>query len=570
MTTDLASDLWNNRCDMISLIVAAAISAGQVAPPPVPIAPLAQSQPAAPEVALPDRAAAWYEFLAGRHLEGEGDVSGAIDAYKRAAALDPRSAEIQVELAGLYMRMNRIDEATAAAEQALAIDPDSLDAHRILGLVYSAMARRQSPGRDYARDAIRHLERVYSATGRGAEPTVMLTLGRLYLRTGANDKAIAVLRQFVEEAPEYPEGGAMLAQAYASAGRTAEAAGVLEELAAQEPRYLQPLAELYERTSQWEKAAAAYGRALERNPGDADLKSRYTIALLNSPAIEDASKARKVLEEQVAARPTDQQALYLLSQAQTRQRDFTAAEETSRRILKDDPENLLGLYALAQVFEAQEQPRKVIDTLAPAVASWSSRADTEPRSDVARLYLHLGFAYQQLKEYDRAIATLEQGRRYARDAMVLFQLGSVFEQQKKYADAERTFREALQRDPLHAPTLNYLGYMLADRGEKLDDAVTLIKRALEIDPENASYLDSLGWAYFKMNRLDLAEEPLRRASTELQTNSVVQDHWGDLLFKLGRYHEAIAAWERALAGDGDSIDKTAIDRKIKAARTKAG
>ena len=69
-----------------------------------------------------------------------------------------------------------------------------------------------------------------------------------------------------------------------------------------------------------------------------------------------------------------------------------------------------------------------------------------------------------------------------------------------------------------------------------------LKRALEIEPDNGSYLDSLGWAYFKADKLDLAEENLQRAADQLKTNSVVQDHYGDVLFKLGRFDEAIAAW----------------------------
>jgi tetratricopeptide (TPR) repeat protein len=98
--------------------------------------------------------------------------------------------------------------------------------------------------------------------------------------------------------------------------------------------------------------------------------------------------------------------------------------------------------------------------------------------------------------------------------------------------------------------------------------VGYLKRALQVEPENPSYLDSLGWAYFKADKLDLAETNLKRAADQLKTNSVIQEHYGQVLFKLGRYDEAIAAWTRALAGDGDSIDKADVDKKIKAAKQK--
>jgi tetratricopeptide (TPR) repeat protein len=536
---------------MIALLLAAAMVAG--APPP-------------PQSAPPS-GAAWYEFLLARHHESRGDTDAAIAAYKRAAELDPASAEIPSALAELYARQNKVDECIAAGEQALKVNPDSVSAHRILGLVFASLSQsrgRARAGRNYAAEAIQHLERVQAAS-RAPDTSILVSLGRLYIQAGTFDKAIPPLRQLVEDEPQYSVGVAMLAQAYSAAGRTAEATELLERLAKDDPDYLTMLAQQHERANEWDKAADAYGRAVEHNKDNDELKSRWAIALMNSS---DATKAASVLQQIAAKKPGDLQTLYLLSQAQRRSSDFTGAEASARQIIATNPDGPLGPYALAQVFEDQRQYQKVVDVLTPVVAAYTARTDATPRPDIARLYLHLGFAQQQLKDLARAATTFEQGQRYARDASLLFQLGSVLEQQKRYADAERTFRDILQRDPEHAPTLNYLGYMLADRGERLDEAVGFIKRALEAEPDNASYLDSLGWAYVRMNRLDLAEDPLRRASADLTKNSVVQDHWGDLLFKLRRYTDAIAAWERALAGDGESIDKAQIEKKIKSARDK--
>jgi tetratricopeptide (TPR) repeat protein len=112
--------------------------------------------------------------------------------------------------------------------------------------------------------------------------------------------------------------------------------------------------------------------------------------------------------------------------------------------------------------------------------------------------------------------------------------------------------------------------MLAERGQKLDEAVGFVERALAIDPGNGAYLDSLGWAYYKQNRLEQADAPLREAAKQLPTVSVIQDHLGDLLNKRGLFDEAIVAWQKALDGDGDSISRSEIDSKIKSARQKLG
>jgi Flp pilus assembly protein TadD len=146
---------------------------------------------------------------------------------------------------------------------------------------------------------------------------------------------------------------------------------------------------------------------------------------------------------------------------------------------------------------------------------------------------------------------------------------SLIQQDKGDAKAaERTLRDIVARDPLDANALNSLGYMLADRRERLDEAVELLQRALKIEPSNPSYLDSLGWAYFQQGRLELADAPLTEAAAKLTDSSVVQEHLGDLRFKQQRYDDAASAWEKALAGDGRDIDRNKIQQKIRDARSR--
>ena len=186
-------------------------------------------------------------------------------------------------------------------------------------------------------------------------------------------------------------------------------------------------------------------------------------------------------------------------------------------------------------------------------------------------YISLAQIYTEADRHAQAVKLLQDAQaKFPGDDSIAFELGTVFDKQKKFADAESAFRSVIARDPQNANALNYLGYMLAERGERLDESVTLVKKALEIEPDNGSFLDSLGWAYYKSDKLDLALDNLQRAAEQLKTNSVIQDHYGDVLFKLKRYDEAIAAWTRVLSGDGESIDRGGIDKKIRAAKQKLG
>jgi len=127
-----------------------------------------------------------------------------------------------------------------------------------------------------------------------------------------------------------------------------------------------------------------------------------------------------------------------------------------------------------------------------------------------------------------------------------FLLGSIYERQKRYDLAEAEFKKVLATDPLNGQASNYLGYMLADRGVRLEESVQYIQQALKTDPNNGAYLDSLGWAYLKMHRPDLAEAPLEKAGRLISDDPTVLEHLGNLHLELGKVHLAEQEWERAL------------------------
>jgi predicted Zn-dependent protease len=633
-------------------------------------------------------AEAYDQFLLARHYEDD-NVDEAIAAYKRAMALDPLAADVPAELAALYLRENRVPDALGAAEQAVKIEPSNREGNRVLGILYAALAEggqgetargrgKQAPPQpkdraqaaENAAKAIHHLELAMANFDGEADPNVRATLSRLYMQDGQFDKAIPLLTALVSQEPQWQDGPLLLAEAYAGAGKNADAITWLREKSADDPRLLPTLADFYEREHRWPDAAATYEQAVRRAPRNTELKSRYASALMNAGGREAAGKARDVLTELVAAQPHDGRALYLLAQANRRLGDQAAAEKAARRVIAEDAKSPWGYYALAESLEERRQYQAVIDELTPPVNDFRARA-AATKFERGLLLPHLGFAYQELGQLDKAIGVFEEARqaapddptvaaylveaniaakkyaaaaelargaaknhpddlRLARlqaqalrqsgkadegvavlesaarqhaddptayvalaqyyadadrgsqaikvlqdaqtkfpdDMSIAFELGAVFDKAKKFADAEAAFRDLLERDPENAAAMNYLGYMLAERGERLDESVGLLKKALAMEPDNGSYLDSLGWAYFKEDKLDLAEDNLKRAADQQRTNSVIQDHYGEVLFKLRRYDDAIAAWTRALNGDGDSINRGDIDKKIRTAKQK--
>jgi len=135
-------------------------------------------------------------------------------------------------------------------------------------------------------------------------------------------------------------------------------------------------------------------------------------------------------------------------------------------------------------------------------------------------------------------------------------------------DAEKALRQILAMEPANANALNYLGYLLARRGDRLDEAIDLVRRALVAEPGNGAFLDSLGWAYYRKGDFGEAEKYMVAAADKLPRNSEVQDHLGDVLARRGRLPDALEAWMRALDGDGGDVDRSEIQKKINDARGK--
>jgi len=166
------------------------------------------------------------------------------------------------------------------------------------------------------------------------------------------------------------------------------------------------------------------------------------------------------------------------------------------------------------------------------------------------LYLSIAQVYIQAKQFDEAQQVIDKAlaasakpedQEYSR-----FLLGSIYEHQKKYDLAEEQFKKVLATDPLNASAANYLGYMLADRGVRLDESVKYIQKALRLDPNNGAYLDSLGWAYYKMDRSDLAAPHLEKAARLMSDDPTILEHLGHVYLRLGKDSQAEQEWERAL------------------------
>lgn len=453
-----------------------------------------------------------------------GSPEGAIRALDQGANFDPR---LLFGLAELYEREERWLDAARTYERAAAFGPASRE---LRGKWAGALLN--APGDDSARRARELLEGIVA--GAPDDDRAFYMLSQAHRRLEAWDAAESAARRVIALKPQSLWGPYALAQIFEERREYA--------------RVVETLAPVLEKWTPSRTSPKALGLTLLTHLGFAQMQLGR-----HDDAIATFQRARGVADDPSSF------AAYL-GQAYVVARRYDEALEVLEPLRAQQPGNERVAQLTVRAMAGAGRTGDAVDLLRAAIAD-------EPSPD---RYLLLSQVLSDARRKDEAQEVLEEASgRFPSDVSIPFQRGALYEDAGETDRAEAAFREVLKRDPRHAPALNYLGYMWAERGIRLEEALSLIERALAIDPGNGAYLDSLGWAYYQLKQFDRAHFHLARAAEQLPSNSVVQDHLGDALAALGRRQEAIAAWTRALAGDRESIEVAAIEGKIRRARSQA-
>ncbi|MBI4266659.1 MAG: tetratricopeptide repeat protein [Acidobacteria bacterium] len=432
------------------------------------------------------------------------------------------------------------------------------------------MARRLESQGDYA-GAQAALERAAAANPTSAE--VRAEIAAFQLRRNRRAEAEKAAREALALDAANVEANRVLGLIFAATVDTLNArtqAAQLETAARDAITYLEravsdagtptditlhfTLGRLYLRTGNAAKAVEALTRVVNQNPGSVQGRLLLAQAFAAAGNLEEAIASLDLIvddEPRVAASLAQyQEQAGLLKEAADSYTKALAVQPMSRE---------LKFRRAAAWFNAKEYER---------AAAAAAEAQAQHPDDLRFPRLHARATFESGAR-DRAFTILEPtAMAFPRDASTQFALADLYVDAGRDGDAERTIRQLLSLDPNNPDALNYLGYLLADHGRDVDEAIRLVQRALDADPGNPSYLDSLGWAYFRRGDYEQAEKYLAPAAERLDRNSVIQDHFGDVLAARGRWQDAIAAWTRALEGDGGDVDRAVIEKKISDAQTK--
>ncbi|HKS79923.1 MAG TPA: tetratricopeptide repeat protein [Candidatus Acidoferrales bacterium] len=551
-----------------------------------------------------------HRLLARIYIRSLGDLSTgdvqqenigkAIEQFQAILSEDPNDTYSALWLARLYRFENHHDDAEKVLRGILKHDPDSGPALEQLSQLLVDEGRSQ--------DAIALLTQ---AAGDSSSPDDYALLGDAYAQEKDYAKAEDAYRKSVDEDPDDAGHLHQLAQLLLTEEKYPDALELFKKLTTMEPdsfeNYVR-ISQLYRRMGKFDDAESNLLRAKQLAPGN--LEILYNEALLYEDQ-ERFGDAVKVLSDAIAGikgqsssnenNPNALAILYeQLGHAYREEQNYPAAIESYQEMRKLGPEAAQrAQMLLIETYRDSRDIGHAIDETKKALADspkdqqltitlamlYGENAQTDEATKLLQglmqgndnnqeILLDLAQVQEQGKHYtdaEQSAVKAEQLSQAGSDKEAAwFMLGAIYERQKKYDQAEQQFRKVLQENPNDAPVLNYYGYMLADRGVRLEEATNLIQRAVRQEPNNGAYLDSLGWAYYKASKLAEAEEYLRKATERDAHDPTILGHLADVYLKMGQTDRAVTLmekarteWQRAVPSDYDPDKVGDLDAQLK-------
>ncbi len=562
-------------------------------------------------------------YALGEAYFGLNEPEKAIQAYEKFQSLSSETDAGYRAIAQYYYRTGKEEKAIEYLTKGLRIQPDSVESLQLLNLLYSKLGKNKEAISEYKKllelsgnskaisqllakslveageygEAVKILNDLVKAAPKERDTQILLGRAQIGLRDFS--EAIKTLQLVIEADPDAIEAQFYLGKAYEDSGRYGEAAklfsnllsnassgseearanlvvfqqhlaadymelgdhekgiAIYQEMAKADPKATAQLMDAYRVSRQFDKAIALGKRQYESNPGDVQTGIVYALSLADADRPKEGAE---ILTKLLQSNPENVDLYINLSRVYVHDKRYSDAKEILRRAedKKLDSENNERLkFQLAAVYERQKEYDRAAEVLSNLLQSNPQNLD---------IYINLSQLYLQDKRFSDAKEILRRAEDKKLDGetneRLKYHMAAIYERQKDFDRAESLLKEVLKVNPKNADALNYIGYMLADRGVRLEEALEYVREALAIYPRNGAYLDSLGWAFFKLNDLENAEKYLLKADEAVKDDPTIDEHLGDLYFKIGNLEKAQDFWMKSVKIGTESEDIQKVRRKL--------
>jgi tetratricopeptide (TPR) repeat protein len=498
-----------------------------------------------------------YTLLLGEVAGQRGENVLAAEAYAEVAdkTRDARVTRRAVELA---VKARKMDLAERMATLWVQLEPDSFKARQVLVPLLL--------GKEQYESAKPHLKAIMAMKDRSPALNFMhmqSLLGRYKNKTAG----MILVRELATGYESLPEAQYAIAQATWQAGQYTQTAEALDQALRLKPGWETAAllrGQLHQRQS--DDAMLAYWKSfLQANPDASEVRMAYAKALAKAGRYHDARSEFAVMTKKAGNQAEIKYAIGLLSMQID---DLDGAESNFKDAIKQgyQDDDIIRLY-LAQISETRKRYDEALqryDEITPGERYLEARLKSvvllgklkrvvegkarleqlKPASDQEKVRI-IQAESQMLRESGDAVGAfdvLDKGVRAMPDSDdLLYDRAMAAEKVNRLDILEADLRRLIELDPNHAHAYNALGYTLADRTKRTDEAIQLLEKALKLAPDDAFILDSMGWALFKAQRFEEAEGYLRRAF-ESRPDPEIAAHLGEILWQRGKRDEARRIW----------------------------
>lgn len=462
------------------------------------------------------------------------DDERGVEAAKLWVEVDPQSVDAKHFYATLLMRDHRTEEAVEQLQALIEIWNEESPG-RGFDLVSDMLGRSQDK-----EAALKVMEQLVE--GHSDDPDALFALATLSGRVGEVDKAVELLDRVRELDPDNNRAVIFHASLLRSEGNTAQALEVLREALERDPNADEvrtTYARLLVDAKRYAEARSQFERLVERSPDDVDI--RYALALLLLQT-EHTDEARTQFLELTKSGNRKLSAYFYLGQIAETEDDFEAAIEAYHKV--DRGENYLNAQIRIAVLLAEQGKLDEAREYLYGVESRNVKEAVRVYRAEAEILTNADRLNEAIEVYSLALDEFPE------NSDLLYARAMLAEKLDRLDVLEADLRSILSREPNNAEALNALGYTLADRTDRYDEALELIKQALALQPDDYYIVDSMGWVMYRMGRHQESIEHLRRAMT-LSDDSEIAAHLGEVLWVTGDKQEAQEIWNTALESTPD-------------------
>lgn len=540
-------------------------------------------------------------FLNGTNADAKGDYASAILEYQEAAQLDA-SAGIYYAIAKDYFFLNKLSFALQNITKAVGIEPENVEylmlqeeifsaakqndeavvvLEKIISLdstninAYYKLARLYEPNKP--KQAIEVYQKVTKLIGN--EWTVLTRVADLYERLGDNDKAVETLESLSEIDPANKELQKVIVDFYLRTKNYEKALLQVDDVLRSYPDDLEARetkARIYVQQNNWAKASEEYQFILEQKNVPLETKisigaSYFQNSFKDSTLLPIAKKLFMTIDKDT----TDWQVKLHLGAIATVEKNDSLATTYYNLVTELAPWHPEGWIRLGGLYFDNKKYSETVKVLSNAITKFPEDFTINlllgvsfaqlNNHDSAKIYLSkavelngndinalsaFGYTLSQLKENDKAIFFISKAIKLDPGNIdLLGTLGLIYDGQEAWTECDSVYSLALKSSPDNALINNNYAYSLSKRAMRLDEALAMAKIAITTEPKNSSYLDTIGWVYFQLGDYENAKKYIEEALQEGGEKAVILDHFGDVLFKLGKKDEAISTWKKAFELD---------------------